>query len=102
MKKKIFALTLSVVMTGMALAGCGGSGAGSQSDGPTLSQDEADENLDYEYGEGKTFYSEEPMTYSMMYSDHENYPYQEDWLLWKAIEEKTNVTFDLTTVARTD
>ena len=36
MKKKIFALTLSVVMTGMALAGCGGSGAGSQSDGPTL------------------------------------------------------------------
>ena len=33
MKKKIFALTLSVVMTGMALAGCGGSGAGSQSDG---------------------------------------------------------------------
>ena len=26
MKKKIFALTLSVVMTGMALAGCGGSG----------------------------------------------------------------------------
>ena len=38
MKKKIFALTLSVVMTGMALAGCGGSGAGSQSDGPTLSQ----------------------------------------------------------------
>ena len=42
------------------------------------------------------------MTYSMMYSDHENYPYQEDWLLWKAIEEKTNVTFDLTTVARTD
>lgn len=102
MKKKIFALTLSVVMTGMALAGCGGSGAGSQSDGPTLSQEEADENLDYEYGEGKTFYSEEPMTYSMMYSDHENYPYQEDWLLWKAIEEKTNVTFDLTTVARTD
>lgn len=88
MKKKIFALTLSVVMTGMALAGCGGSGAGSQSDGPTLSQEEADENLDYEYGEGKTFYSEEPMTYSMMYSDHENYPYQEDWLLWKAIEEK--------------
>lgn len=102
MKKKIFALTLSVVMTGMALAGCGGSGAGSQSDGPTLSQEEANENLDYEYGEGKTFYSEEPMTYSMMYSDHENYPYQEDWLLWKAIEEKTNVTFDLTTVARTD
>lgn len=38
----------------------------------------------------------------MMYSDHENYPYNEDWLLWKAIEEKTNVTFDLTIVARTD
>ena len=102
MHTTIFELTISVVMTGMALAGCGGSGAGSQSDGPTLSQEEADENLDYEYGEGKTFYSEEPMTYSMMYSDHENYPYQEDWLLWKAIEEKTNVTFDLTTVARTD
>ena len=101
MKKKLLALTLACVMTGLSLAGCGG-GGGSEDEGPSISAEEADEELDYTYGAGETFHSNEPVTYSMMYSDHENYPYKEDWLLWKAIEEKTNVTFDLTTVARTD
>lgn len=54
------------------------------------------------YKAGDTFKASEPAKFSLMYSDHENYPQQDDWLLWKAIEEKTNVTFDLTVVARTD
>lgn len=57
---------------------------------------------DYKFGEGQTFHSNEAVTYSLMYSDHENYPYNKDWRLWSAIQEKTNVTFDLATTARTE
>ncbi len=100
MRKRIIALTLAVAMAATMIAGCGGKS--SKTDGPSLSAEKADEDLDYTYGEDETFHSDEPVTYSMMYSDHENYPYNKDWLLWEAIEDKTNVTFDLTTVARTD
>ena len=102
MKKKLVAMTLVLAMAGTTLAGCGGSKSSDSKDGPTLSAEDADKDLDYTYGEDETFHSDEAVKYSMMYSDHENYPYNEDWLLWKAIEEKTNVTFDLTIVARTD
>lgn len=57
---------------------------------------------DYAFGEDQTFHSNEPVTYSMMYSDHENYPTKEDWRLWSAIKEKTNVSFDLSITARTE
>lgn len=56
----------------------------------------------YTFGESQTFHSNEPVSYSMMYSDHENYPYKADWRLWSAIQEKTNVTFDLSITARTE
>ncbi|RUS45717.1 sugar ABC transporter substrate-binding protein [Cohnella sp. AR92] len=58
--------------------------------------------LGYTFGEGVTFHSDKPVTYSMMYSDHEAYPYQKEWRLWSAIQEKTNVSFDLTIAARTE
>lgn len=102
MKKRVVALTLSLLMAGTTLAACGGSKDSSADTKPEISKEDADKDLDYTYGAGETFHSDEPVTYSMMFSDHENYPYSEDWRLWSAIEEKTNVTFDLTTVARTD
>lgn len=60
------------------------------------------EAADYTFGADQTFHSNEPVSYSMMYSDHENYPYNKDWRLWSAIQEKTNVTFDLSITARTE
>lgn len=62
----------------------------------------SEEALDYTFGEGETFHSNEPVTYSMMYSDHENYPYNENWRFWSAVKEKTNVDFDLSITARTE
>lgn len=100
MKKKVVALTLCLVMAG-SLAACGDDKS-SSSEGPTKTTSEVDKDLDYTYGADVTFHSNEPVTYTMMYSDHENYPLKNDWRLWSAIEEKTNVTFDLTSVARTD
>ncbi|MEV5029574.1 sugar ABC transporter substrate-binding protein [Paenibacillus sp. LPE1-1-1.1] len=62
----------------------------------------ADAAEDYAFGEEQTFHSNEPVTYSMMYSDHENYPTKEDWRLWSSIKEKTNVSFDLSITARSE
>lgn len=86
MNKKLVALTLAAAMAGTI--GC-----------MTASAEEAE---GYTYGADVTFHSDEPVTYTMMFSDHENYPLQEDWRIWSAIEERTNVTFELTSVARTD
>lgn len=100
MKKRILALTIAAA-TALSLTACGGEKTSSK-DAPTLSAEEANKDLDYQYGAGVTFHSDQPVEYSMMFSDHENYPMKEDWRLWSYIEEKTNVTFKLTTVARTD
>lgn len=100
MKKRAVSLLLAAVMVG-SLTACGGSDS-DKKEGPTMSAEEADKDLDYEYGEGVTFHSEKPVIYTMMFSDHENYPLKEDWRIWSAIEERSNVTFDLTSVARTD
>lgn len=100
MKKRALTLTIAAAMA-LSLTGCGGEKTASK-DTPTLSAEEADQDLDYQYGADVTFHSDEPVEYSMMFSDHENYPMKEDWRLWSYIEEKTNVKFKLTTVARTD
>ena len=54
---------------------------------------------DYSFGEEKTFYSNEPVTYSMFFSDASWYPLVETWKtegVFKKIEEKTNVKLDIT------
>lgn len=103
MKKRIAAMILAMTMA-VSLTACGGNsntaGTGST---PTVPVDAAEgETQGYEFGADVTFHSDEPVTYSMMFSDHENYPMKQDWRLWSYIQEKTNVTFDLTVVARTD
>ncbi len=114
----MFICGFAAILSSAVLAGCAGgstgttetTAAGSSAAETTVAGSSAAESsaegsqdaVGYTYGENVTFRSDEPVTYTMMYSDHENYPYKEDWLLWKAIEEKTNVKFDLTIVARTD
>lgn len=113
MKKKI-CIMLSLIMT-MSLAACGnqpaasgstgtgsaGSGAaGTENAGDAGVPDEGE--LDYTFGE--TFHSDEPVSYTMFWSDHEAYPYQESWELFDKIEEITNVKLDFGNymIARTD
>lgn len=101
MKKRVLALLLAA-MTTSSLTACGGGTATKTTGAPSLSLEESNQDLDYTYGEDVTFHSDTPVQYSMMFSDHENYPVKEDWRLWSAIEERTNTTFKLTSVARTD
>lgn len=108
--KKITALVLAAAMTlSVAACGSGKEDAAKEETTQAATVEEMmntdvveDEAAGYEYGAGVTFHSEEPVVYSMMFSDHENYPYQESWRLFSRIEELTNVTFDLTLIARTD
>lgn len=56
----------------------------------------------YTFGEGQTFRSKEPVTYSMMFSDQATYPYKKDWRLWSAITEKANVSIDVNVISATE
>lgn len=101
MKKRVIAMIMAAAMVIPMAAGCGKDSDKETGSTPTVDPS-ATEAAGYEFGAGTTFHSEEPVTYSMMFSDHENYPMKDDWRLWSAIEERTNVTFDMTVVARTD
>ena len=62
-----------------------------------LTQEELDQ-LDYEFGLGTTFHSDEPVTYTMYFSDASWYPMVDTWEtegVFAKIEELTNVHLDL-------
>lgn len=98
--KKLISLLLATGMV-LSLAACGGSGKDSSSGATTETADTAvaDEDLDYEYGDH--FYSETPVTYTMMFNDNPAYPMKDTWQtegIFKAIEDATNVHLELTVV----
>lgn len=102
-RPKMVMVLLTLMLVFMAACTSGNKGASpAPSDGASPKDPAAAEAVDYTYGEDQTFHSNESVSYSMMYSDHENYPYKKDWRLWSAIQEKTNVTFDLSITARTE
>jgi putative aldouronate transport system substrate-binding protein len=49
-----------------------------------------------------TFKADKPMEFSMLCSDSPSYPTSEDWLFWKALTEKTNVTLKNVLVPMSD
>ena len=59
---------------------------------------ETEENVPYTYGLGKTFHADQPVTYTMFFSDASWYPMVETWKtegIFKDIEKLTNVTLDI-------
>jgi putative aldouronate transport system substrate-binding protein len=48
------------------------------------------------------FKATEPLTFSLLYSNHPNYPLKTDWLMWQKITELTNVKLDPTIVPMSD
>ena len=51
---------------------------------------------------GDQFKATEPLSLSILFSDHPNYPLSKDWLLWSEITSRTNVTLDPTIVPMSD
>lgn len=109
MKKKVLSLVLCVAMV-FALAACGDKGKESNNNNtneptatkaPDATQAPVEEKLGYEFGLNETFHSDEPVTYSMFFSDASWYPMIDRWEtegLFAKIKELTNVTLDVTKI----
>ena len=82
----------------LALSACGGGG---DADAPADLTGK-DVGAMAEYAVGDQFRATEPLSFSILYSDHEAYPAQDDWLLWEELQKRTNVTFDRVIVPRSD
>ena len=88
-------------LTGVALAGAlAGCSKGGSSDG-TVGKNQQKGAMD-NYAADTQFKATEPLTITMLYSDHPNYPYKSDWLLWSEITKRSNVTLKPTTVPMSD
>lgn len=104
MKKKLLCTMLSAVMLFSAVA-CTSNAGTSTEPAPTseaVSSAEASEeaeDLGYIYGE--TFYSEEPVKYTMAFSDASWYPMTDQWKtdgVFAKIKELTNVELEITAI----
>ena len=93
-------LAISMLST---LAACNGAG-GESSEATTIPSQiettpaQTEEDLPYDYGYGVTFHADEPVTYTMFFSDASWYPMVDTWKtegVFKKIQERTNVTLDI-------
>ena len=115
MKKQLLSTALAVSMVAASLTACTNGNGGSQEE-PAPSQTAVDNNtvtttddgstavepveeLGYTFGEH--FYSDDPVTYSMSFSDASWYPMTDKWKtegVFEQIRLRTNVTLDLTSI----
>ncbi|AEB45937.1 MULTISPECIES: extracellular solute-binding protein [Micromonospora] len=54
------------------------------------------------YAAGTQFKATEPLSFSVLYNNHPNYPLKNDWLFWKELTARTNVTLDPVAVPLSD
>lgn len=109
MSKKFLSLVLTgamVLSTGMSvsaeLATRDDVAAAVAESGDTDNGDGTYYNADLGYTYGSTFYSDEPVTYTMFFNDNDAYPIQDSWYeeggIFDAITKATNVNLDITVV----
>ncbi len=110
MKMKRFLSLLLIAVMVVSLAACGNNGSSDPTTAPTsggsnntasTSTPTPEPELDYTYGYDTTFYSKEPVTYTMYFSDASWYPLTEQWLtegVFAEIAKRTNVTLDVTSI----
>jgi putative aldouronate transport system substrate-binding protein len=55
-----------------------------------------------DYKVGTQFKATEPLDVSLLYLDQSHYPIKDDWLLWKEITQRTNITIKPTVVPYSD
>jgi putative aldouronate transport system substrate-binding protein len=82
------------------LSACSGSADGGDEAAADLDDNKVGAMEDYQVGD--TFKATEPLTFPILYSDHPNYPIQDDWLFWSALTERTGVTLDPVVVPMSD
>ncbi|UFT98768.1 extracellular solute-binding protein [Radiobacillus kanasensis] len=95
-------LLMSMVLVIGVLAACKSAEEAGSEEGSSEKDGEVSGVAMKDYGVGDQFKATEPVTFSMLYSDHPNYPYQEDWLLFEEMKKRTNVSLDMTIVPMSD
>src|SRR6478736_5702478 len=55
-----------------------------------------------DYKVGTDFVASEPVTFSVLYRDHPNYPLNKDWLFFTHVADTNKVSFDLTSAPLSD
>lgn len=108
MKKRSLIIAAGVIC--LAFGGCGTNQSSvdstevkkAEGTGTAVSESAGQEELNYTFGE--SFFSEEPVSYTMFWSDHEAYPIKDSWEIFSEIEKRTNVKLDYKDymIARTD
>lgn len=92
------ALGAAVIAVTTLLAACGDGGGGGGTDPADLGDVGAMEDYDV----GTTFVASEPVTFSLLYRDHPNYPLNEDWLVLQELADSHNVSFDIVSAPLSD
>ncbi|WP_431934249.1 extracellular solute-binding protein [Micromonospora sp. RP3T] len=54
------------------------------------------------YGVGDQFRATEPVTFSILYNNHPNYPLKPEWMFWSELAKRTNVKLDPVAVPLSD
>ncbi|MEO3925135.1 extracellular solute-binding protein [Micromonosporaceae bacterium B7E4] len=55
-----------------------------------------------ELGVNQQFKATEPVSFSLLYNNHPNYPLKDDWLFWTELNKRTNVTIEPVAVPLSD
>ncbi|WP_461170144.1 ABC transporter substrate-binding protein [Arthrobacter sp. Z1-15] len=82
------------------VAGLTSCSSSSEADGADVAGKDAGAMADYKAGD--QFKATEALDFSILFSDHPNYPLKEDWLFWEELTERTNVTLEPTVVPMSD
>ncbi|MER5457070.1 extracellular solute-binding protein [Micromonospora sp. NPDC002389] len=90
------AIAAAALLTASSLVACGDD----PSDNQDLSENRAGamEN----YAVGTQFKATEPISFSVLYNNHPNYPLKNDWLFWSELTSRTNVKLDPVAVPLSD
>lgn len=102
-------LVAVITVVATLLAGCNNSSGTTGENTDDSSQGNTSDNVEggsgaamENYAAGVQFKAQKPVTFPILILSNPGYPYKEDWLFWKALKEKTNVTLDPTVVPYSD
>ena len=102
-RRVVGSIAVCALALGVAACSSDEEAEGLASEGPdSASFDGRDVGAMEDFGVGDTFTATEPVSFSLLYRDHPNYPLDEDWLLFDEVAERNNVSFDITTAPLSD
>lgn len=86
----------------LTLTACGSSGDGGDEEAAGAIDMASQTGYMEDFEAGTTFKATEPVEFGLLYRDHPNYPFKDDWAIVKHFQEDNNVTFDYENVTLDD